>query len=97
MDGRVRDARIVSADPAGVFDAAALAALRGWRFAPPTAETANARYRQALEFALTPAHQRGTQRILSAAADCRIVTGSRICRSPATLDDAGLTIESPHH
>lgn len=27
--GRVRDARIVSADPAGVFDAAALAALRG--------------------------------------------------------------------
>ena len=96
-DGRVRDARIVSADPAGVFDAAALTALRGWRFAPPTAETANARYRQVLEFALTPAHQRGTQRILSAAADCRIVTGSRICRSPATLDDAGLTTESPHH
>ena len=95
-DGRVRDARIASADPAGVFDAAALTALRGWRFAPPTAETANARYRQTLEFALIPDHRRGTQRTLPAAADCRIVTGSRICRSPATLDEAGLTTGSPH-
>lgn len=89
-DGRVRDARIVSADPAGVFDAAALAALRGWRFAPPAAATANARYRQALEFSLTPAARHGTRRTLSAAADCRIVTGSRICRSPETGGDAGL-------
>ncbi len=87
--GRVRDARIVSADPAGVFDAAALAALRGWRFAPPPAAIANARYRQALEFALTPARQ-GAQHTLPAVANCRIVTGSHICRSSETDGDASL-------
>lgn len=89
-DGRVRDARVVSADPAGVFDDSALAALRGWRFAPPTAAAAHARYRQALEFALTPARE-GAQRTLPAVANCRIVTGSHICRSPETDADTDLT------
>jgi len=93
--GRVRDARIVSADPAGVFDAAALAALRGWRFALPPGATANARYRQALEFALTPARQ-GAQHTLPAVANCRIVTGSHICRSPETGGDASLAPDLPH-
>ena len=88
-DGRVRDARIVSADPAGVFDAAALAALRGWRFAPPTAAAMHERYRQTLEFALTPARA-GAQHTLPAVANCRIVTGSHICRSPEADTDAGL-------
>ena len=89
-DGRVRDARVVSADPAGVFDDSALAALRGWRFAPPTAAAAHARYRQALEFTLTPARE-GAQRTLPAVANCRIVTGSHICRSPETDADTDLT------
>jgi TonB family protein len=89
-DGRVRDARVVSADPAGVFDDSALAALRGWRFAPPAAAAAHARYRQALEFALTPARE-GAQRTLPAVANCRIVTGSHICRSPETDANADLT------
>ena len=95
-DGRIRDARIVSADPAGVFDAAALAALRGWRFAPPTAAMLHARYRQALEFALTPASM-GAQRTLPAVANCRIVTGSHICRAPGTDADAGLAQDLLHH
>lgn len=32
--GAVRDAEVVSAEPAGVFEAAALKAVRGWRFRP---------------------------------------------------------------
>ena len=94
-EGRVRDARIVSANPAGVFDAAALAALHGWRFAPPPTQTANARYQQAFEFALTVAARHGAHRTLPAAADCRIVTGSHICRSLETIDDATLAPNSP--
>lgn len=32
VDGTVANARVVEADPPGVFDAAALAAVRTWRF-----------------------------------------------------------------
>jgi TonB family protein len=34
-DGRPRDARIVDADPRGVFDSSALAAIASWRYEPP--------------------------------------------------------------
>lgn len=33
-DGRVLNARVVDASPPGVFDEAALMAVRGWRFRP---------------------------------------------------------------
>jgi len=33
-DGRVEEAEVVESQPAGVFDAAALKAIRGWRFSP---------------------------------------------------------------
>jgi TonB family protein len=33
-DGRVLNARVVNARPPGVFDEAALTAVRGWRFRP---------------------------------------------------------------
>jgi TonB family protein len=36
-DGRPGDLRVLAAEPAGRFDAAALAAVRRWRFAPPPA------------------------------------------------------------
>jgi protein TonB len=36
-DGQPRDLRVLAAEPAGRFDAAALAAVRRWRFAPPPA------------------------------------------------------------
>lgn len=32
VDGRVVNARVVAAEPPGVFDAAALAAVRSWRY-----------------------------------------------------------------
>ena len=35
VEGLVEQARIVSASPAGVFDEAALIAVRSWRFNPP--------------------------------------------------------------
>ena len=34
VDGEVANARVVASDPAGVFDDAALAAVRSWRFNP---------------------------------------------------------------
>jgi len=34
VEGRVRSAVIVSAEPSGVFEAAALQAVRSWRFRP---------------------------------------------------------------
>lgn len=33
-EGRVANAQVVSAEPAGVFEQAALMAVRGWRFRP---------------------------------------------------------------
>ncbi len=35
VDGRVVGAHVVAAEPAGVFDEAALTAVRQWRFNPP--------------------------------------------------------------
>ncbi len=35
-DGRVKAARVLEADPPGVFEEAALSAVRGWEFAPAT-------------------------------------------------------------
>lgn len=38
-DGSVLEAEVVEADPAGVFDRAALSAVREWRFEPAAAAT----------------------------------------------------------
>ena len=37
-DGRVENAKVVRSDPPGVFDEAALAAVRSWRFNAPVIE-----------------------------------------------------------
>ncbi|MEP6484937.1 MAG: TonB family protein [Rudaea sp.] len=67
--GTVSDIRTVKARPAGIFDAAAKAALREWRFAP----TASAgRHTQNFKFAL----RGGTED------KCQQTTGSMICRRP---------------
>lgn len=34
VDGSVANARVIASDPPGMFDAAALEAVRGWRFHP---------------------------------------------------------------
>lgn len=39
--GRVARAAVLAAEPPGVFDAAALAAVRSWRFRPPTDRDGN--------------------------------------------------------
>lgn len=77
--GRPRALAVVSASPAGVFDAAALHALAQWRFRPatPSART----YRQTFSF--TPADARGGD-VVAADAGCQYVTGSHICRDPGT-------------
>ncbi len=35
VDGRVRDPVVIESEPQGLFDDAALAAVRNWRFKPP--------------------------------------------------------------
>ena len=70
-DGSVQDIRVVSARPAGVFEQAAIAALRQWRFESPALPEA-ARYTRSFAFT------RGA----SPSEPCREVTGSHICRGP---------------
>jgi TonB family protein len=67
-DGHVRDVRVLHATPAGVFDQAAIAALRQWRFAATGMET-DTRYTRSFAFAHEPSRD-----------SCREVTGSHICR-----------------
>jgi TonB family protein len=84
-DGHPRALEVVSATPAGVFDSAALAAIRQWRFAPP--EKAGRRFRQVFSFA--PAGQ-GTYGAGAGSDGCRYVTGSHICRE---YSDASATVQ----
>lgn len=57
-DGVVADATVVEAEPAGVFEAAALKAVRQWRFEPPRA-AGGTRLRSRLEFRATDAAYEG--------------------------------------
>ncbi|WP_347262387.1 TonB family protein [Rudaea sp.] len=74
-EGRVRDIRVLAAQPAGVFEQAAIAAMRQWRFAAPAAAT-----RYTRSFAFT----RGN----TAEENCREITGSHICRRANSETDA---------
>ncbi|MEO7052836.1 MAG: M56 family metallopeptidase [Rhodanobacter sp.] len=86
-DGSVRDLRMVSSTPAGVFDEAALDAMRFWKYAIPSGAVST-RYRQNLSFTLSG---KRLDRMASAAAPardiqarlaCQIPTGTHICRWP---------------
>jgi len=72
-DGHVRDVRVLSAEPVGVFDQAAILALRQWRFEPAPTST-NTRYTRS--FAFTRGVPPGDT--------CRELTGSHICRRAAS-------------
>jgi TonB family protein len=85
-DGGVRDPRVVDAQPAGIFDSAAVRALQGWKFAPPGAAEADRRYRQTFSFTLHPGSEKAGREI-EAKAGCYAVTGTHICRS-RSLDEA---------
>ena len=94
--GRARDVRVVSATEPNVFDAAAIAALRDWRFAQQS-RGGNIRYTLAFDFALEGDAAGSDQ--------CKYSVGSRICRrygsegfsSTLTVDaeDAQLTRLAP--
>ena len=69
-DGNVRDIHVLHAQPSGMFEQAAIAALRQWHFSVPSTADANMRY--ARSFAFTRAD--------SKVETCHEVTGSHICR-----------------
>jgi protein TonB len=50
-DGQVVNAQVVEANPAGVFDRAALSAIENWRFAPAATQTDG--HSRELEFRLS--------------------------------------------
>ena len=50
--GRVRDVRVEQSSPPSVFDSAAMAALRKWRFVPGSFEPGSRRYSRQFVFAL---------------------------------------------
>lgn len=80
-NGTVRDMRVVRSEPEGVFDQAAMAALRDWRYAGPMA--AGAHYRQTIGFTLHgPTAGQGGRDQARAGLPCAVVTGTHICRFP---------------
>jgi protein TonB len=72
-DGGVQNIRVLRAQPAGVFDAAAQAALSLWQFAQPGEGAAGARYVQNFAFTL---HRKAH----NDAPKCQQVLGSLVCR-----------------
>lgn len=87
-DGSVGNLRVVSATPAGVFDQAAIRAMRGWKYAVPAGAVPRHPYRQTLAFTLNASTSRGaaapvgTRGKINARVGCQIVTGTHICRWP---------------
>jgi TonB family protein len=83
-DGRVEDMRVLAAEPAGAFEAAARSALRGWRF--PPAAAGQQRY-QRFDFSLGAAAPAG----LDNDGCNRPATGSRVCRRGPLLEDSSVS------
>ena len=69
-DGEVSDIKVINASPSGVFDQAAITALKQWHFAA----SSDRRYVQDFAFAL----QHNTTE-----EPCVTPTGTMICRRPA--------------
>lgn len=77
-DGRVRDVKVEQSSPATVFDAASVTALRKWRFVPGSFEAGTRRYSRQFVFELNGAQSAPEENVDPN--DCRVVTGTRICR-----------------
>lgn len=88
-DGEVRNMHVVDAEPAGVFEQAALQALGAWRYAAPDGGAIGRRYRQVLIFDPLPAGASGTDEVHAARDACRVVTGSHICRRYDEVSELG--------
>ena len=88
--GDVEDPRVVSGQPAGVFDQAAIDALRGWKYALPGAAATSRRYRQTIAFTLNAGGSGSANpglradRKIQPQSYCQVVTGTHICREPDT-------------
>jgi TonB family protein len=76
--GDVQDPRVISARPTGVFDEAAIDAIRAWKYALPEAGATSRRYRQAVAFTLKAGVSGNAASRRQA--DCQVVTGTHICR-----------------
>ncbi|KZC17215.1 hypothetical protein RHOFW510R12_07130 [Rhodanobacter sp. FW510-R12] len=87
-DGRVQDLRVISAEPAGVFEQAALQAVHGWLYSANAGAMPQRRYRQTMVFTLNADAARNVpsgasvNEELRARIDCRVVIGTHICRWP---------------
>lgn len=82
--GQVRDVKVERSTPANVFDSAAALAMRKWRFDPASYPVSGTRYTRNFVFSLgggkMPAGAELGVEEVPAANDCRLVTGTRICR-----------------
>jgi bla regulator protein blaR1 len=91
-DGSLRDVSVISAQPADVFDQAAIQAMRGWKYALPSDALSQRRYRQTLVFTLNAASKGSTSSSthagdeVQARVGCRVATGTLICRLPGDTD-----------
>jgi TonB family protein len=96
-DGSVRDLRRISSTPAGVFDEAALDAMRFWKYAIPNG-AASRRYRQILSFTLGGRRAASKNSTTASARDiqarpaCQIPTGTHICRWPDDADSSARVV-----
>lgn len=81
--GAAREMRVIRSTPEGIFDSAALDALRHWRYAEPLGSDLALRYRQAISFTLGNQVSRQTDRREGRGElPCTVVTGTHICRAP---------------
>jgi len=76
--GDVQDPRVISAQPTGVFDQAAIDAIRAWKYALPEAGATPRRYRQTIAFTLKSGESGSMASRRQG--DCQVVTGTHICR-----------------
>jgi TonB family protein len=92
IDGSVQDLHVINAQPADVFDQAAIQAMRGWKYALPSDPLTQRRYRQTLVFTLNAATRGDTSSGTNAGDEvqarvgCRVATGTLICRLPGDTD-----------
>lgn len=85
-DGTVKNVQVVDAEPAGVFDEAAIDAFLQWKFRVPPQLSEAARFRQNLSFTLHgDGNATGSRNTVHAKTGCYIATGTHICRSPEDL------------
>lgn len=91
-DGRVTDVQVEQSAPESMFDAAAVTALKKWRFVPGSFEAGSRRYSRQFVFALQGGSKAGFAEDGLDPNECRMVTGTRICRRPG--DAAQVELEA---